>query len=43
MPGENILQTLQRIMTVTHQLQELAKEVDTLRADLNARLEKYDS
>ncbi len=42
MLGENILQTLQKIATVAHRLEELSKAVDALKAEVNAQLNEHD-
>ncbi len=42
MRGENILQTLQKIMTVTLRLDELSKEVDELEDDVRSELGEHD-
>jgi uncharacterized protein involved in exopolysaccharide biosynthesis len=43
MAAENILQTLQRVATLVHRLDELSSDVRELRTTVAARLDKVDT
>jgi len=42
-PGENVLQTLQKIATVVHRLDELATDVRELRTTATGRLDRLEA
>jgi len=42
MPGDTILQTLQRIATLVHRVDELTEDIRELRITMNARLERLE-
>lgn len=42
MPGESILQTLQKIATVVHRLDTLAEDVRELRTTVRSRVDRFE-